>query len=122
MATDLTICVKQGEDVSRRVQLKTGDVPLDLSTYQNVTVQVKRAPLVTAKPMFEKVITTVSDGTKDGVITSPSNGEFVIRFTEEDTSYPVGDYFLVMILNGNGMSDIVSSTCCNQAIYRICTQ
>lgn len=122
MATDLTICVKQGEDVSRRVQLKTSDVPLDLSTYENVTVQVKRAPLVTAKPMFEKVITTISDETKDGVITSPSNGEFVIRFTEEDTSYPVGDYFLIMILNGNGMSDIVSSTCCNQAIYRICTQ
>lgn len=122
MATDLTICVKQGEDVLRRVQLKTGDIPLDLSSYQNVTVQVKKAPLVTAKPMFEKVITTVSDDTKDGVITSPSNGEFVIRFTKEDTSYPAGDYFFVMILNGNGMSDIVSSTCCNQAIYRICTQ
>ena len=122
MATDLTICVKQGEDVVRRVQLKTGDIPLDLSTYQNVTVQVKKAPLVTAKPMFEKVITDVSDETTVGRITSPSNGELIIRFTKEDTSHPAGDYFFVMVLNGNGVSDIVSSTCCNNAIYRICTQ
>jgi hypothetical protein len=122
MTTDLIICVKQGEDILRGVRLKAGGSPLDLSTYNNVTVQVKKAPLVKAQPLFEKVITDTSDENTQGRIVSPSNGEFKIRFTEEDTSYAPGDYFLVITLNGNGMSDIVSSNCCNQAIYRICTQ
>jgi hypothetical protein len=122
MATDLIICVKQGEDILRNVKLKAGGSPLDLSTYSNITVQVKKAPLIKAQPLFEKVITDTSDDNTNGRIISPSNGEFVIRFTKEDTSYSAGDYFLVIILNGNGMSDIVSSNCCNQAIYRICTQ
>lgn len=118
----IKICVKQGENIAIGFKIKQDGLPLDLSTFDNVTVIVKRAPYVNVEPMFEKVITTTSDSATVGQITSPITGELQVRFTEEDTSYYVGEYSFIMILNGNGSRDIISSDCNNEGIYVINNQ
>lgn len=123
MANVLTMCVKQGENISREVSITvSGGQPFDLTNYDNITVEVKKAPYEQFEPIFTKVITQDSDMDTMGRITNPSQGKFQIRFTEEDTSIPATDYYLIIYLNGNGSSDIISSNCCNNAIYRVCSQ
>lgn len=122
MAEVLTLCVKQGENISISVSLTSGGIPFDLTNYDNITVEVKKAPYEKFEPIISKVITADSDMNTLGQITNPSQGIFQIRFTEEDTSYPATDYYLIIYLNGNGNSDIISSDCCNSAIFRICPQ
>ena len=122
MGNKLVICIKQGENISKQITIKSGDSPLDLSTYDNITVDVKKSPYEQYEPIIHKVITTISDDRTTGRITDPTNGILQVRFTEEDTSFPPNDYYLIIYLNGNGNSDIISSKCCDNAIYRICTQ
>ena len=118
----IKVCVKQGEDILIGFKIKQDGSPLDLSTYDNITVIVKKAPYVTVPPMFEKVITTASDLATVGQITSPTDGEVRVRFTEEDTSYHVGEYAFIMVLNGNGSKDIISSDCNNEGVYIVDNQ
>ena len=79
MANKLVICVKQGENVSRQITIKTGDEPLNLSTYDNITVEVKKAPYESYEPIVRKVITAVSDIDTIGQITDPTNGILQIK-------------------------------------------
>lgn len=122
MANKLIISVKQSENISKQVTIKQDGNPLDLSSYNNVTVEVKKAPYEKIEPIIQKVITTSSDDRTIGRITDAQAGILQIRFTEEDTNFPPNDYYLIIYLNGNGNSDIISSKCGSDAIYRICTQ
>lgn len=85
-----------------------------------------------------------SDINVAGQITSPSTGEFQIHLNEKDTSFNTGDYYLIISLeqytnkvNSDGeymydddnnpimevsYCDIISSECCNSAIYKVCEQ
>lgn len=122
MGNKLIICVKQSENISKQITIKSDGSPLDLTTYDNVTIEVKKAPYEQYEPIIQKVITTTSDDGTTGRITDPTNGILQVRFTENDTNYPPNDYYLIIYLNGNGNSDIISSECCCSAIYRVCTQ
>lgn len=122
MGNKLVICVKQSENIVKQITIKAGDSPIDLNAYDNVTVDVKKAPYKQYEPIIHKVITTSSDADTVGQITDPTNGILQVRFTQEDTSFPPNDYYLIIYLNGNGSSDIISSECCCNAIYRVCTQ
>lgn len=155
----LKLKVKQGEEKSIGFTIKQNNEPMSL---ENLTVhfQVKLDPTVSSKPIINKYITTnnayaiynidgekvniPSDINKAGQITNPTNGVFQVHLDERDTSFPIGDYYLIISIeeyedkldeDGNVMYDddnhiiktisrcnIISSNCCNNAIYKICEQ
>lgn len=118
---ELILPVKQGEELNVGFTIKEEGNPMDLSDY-GVRVQVKRVPLVKSPAIIDKLITTTSDINTVGQINYPQQGQLVIHLKKEDTSHPVGDYSLIISLEADNYSDIISSKCCNKAIYRICEQ
>ena len=119
--SELVLAIKQGEELNRGFTIKAGGSPMDLSSY-TIRFQVKRTPLVGAPAIIDKRITTTSDINEVGQITYPLQGQFIVHLKEEDTSFPTGDYSLIISLEGEDYIDIISSKCCNKAIYKICKQ
>lgn len=119
--SELILPIKQGEELNVGFTIKQDGQAMDLSDY-TVRVQVKKVPLVTYPSMIDKEITVSSDINTVGQITAPQQGQFVIHLTLEDTSFPIGDYSLIISLEADNYIDIVSSKCCNKSIYRICEQ
>lgn len=118
---ELILPVKQGEEINVGFTINQGDNPMDLSSY-TVRFEVKRSPLATAKPIISKDITTVSDSNTIGIIDAPMNGKFFVHLLPEDTSYPIGDYYLIIALVAPHTNDIISSGCCSGAKFKICEQ
>lgn len=119
--SELILPIKQGEELNVGFTIKQDGNVMDLTDYI-VRVQVKKVPLVTYPAMIDKEITTNSNINEVGQINFPQQGQFVIHLKKEDTSYPPGDYNLIISLEQPGYTDIISSKCCNKAIYRICEQ
>lgn len=117
------ITIKQGEAKSIGFTVLAGEVPMDLTDW-TISFEVKKQPYETVEPFISKNITTTSDPAIDGMITNPNGGQFKVRLNEEDTGYPVGKYYLIITLMGgiDDSKDIVSSQCCQTAIFRICKQ
>lgn len=118
---ELKLKVKQGEEINVGFTIKQDGNIMDLSNY-TVHFQVKKVPLVTAPAIIDKLITTTSDINTIGQINYPQQGQFVVHLLEEDTSFPTGEYSLIVSLEGENYIDIISSECCNKAIYKICEQ
>ena len=119
MQNRIKLCVKQGEEFNRAFTIYSGDNPLDLTNY-TIKFTVKSVPLAKAKSLIDKEITTSSDINTVGRINYPLQGKFFVHLSKEDTSLPIGDYTLDISLNSDHFSDIISSTCCTSAIYRVC--
>ena len=119
--SELKLPVKQGEEINVGFTIKEGGNPMDLSDY-TIHFQVKKVPLVNAPALVDKLITTVSDMNTIGMINYPQQGQFVVHLQEKDTSFPPGEYALIISLEQEGLIDIISSKCCNKAIYKICEQ
>lgn len=119
--SELKLPVKQGEELNIGFTINQDGNPMDLSDY-TVHFQVKKVPLVNAPALVDKLITTVSDINTIGMINYPLQGQFVVHLTEEDTSYPPGEYALIIAIEAENFVDIISSKCCNKAIYKICEQ
>lgn len=113
--------VKQGEELNIGFTIKQGGQPFNLSGY-NVLVQVKNNPTVKSKAIVDKIITTVSDGTDVGIIDYPNQGQFTLHLTKEDTSHPIGEYYLIIAIQNDNEENIISSTNCTTAVYEICAQ
>lgn len=113
--------VKQGEELSIGFTIKQGGHPFNLSGY-NVLVQVKNNPTVKSKPLVDKIITTVSDDTDQGIINNADGGQFILRLKKEDTSLPIGEYYLIIAIKNDNEENIISSTNCTTAVYEICEQ
>lgn len=119
--SELRLCIKQGEEINVGFTINTDGSPMDLSEY-NIRFQVKKAPLEKAEPIIDKLITTTSDINTIGNITDPTSGQFVVHLSKEDTSFPTMEYSLIIALEQDGLLDIISSKCCNKAVYKICEQ
>ena len=119
--SELKVAVKQGEELNIGFTIKEDGSPMDLSSY-TVRFQVKKVPLVNAPAIVDKLITSTSDINNVGQITYPLQGQLVIHLKEEDTSFPPGEYALIIALEAPNYIDIISSKCCNKAIYKICEQ
>ena len=119
--SELILNVKQGEEINVGFNIKENGVAMDLTEY-NIRFQVKQAPLEKVRPIIDKLINTTSDMNTVGMITDPTDGRFVVHLTKEDTSFPNTEYSLIISLEQEGLIDIISSKCCNKAIYRICEQ
>lgn len=119
--SELKLPVKQGEEINVGFTIKQGNSPMDLSNYA-IHFQVKRTPLEKAPAIIDKIITVVSDMNEVGQINYPQQGQFIVHLKQEDTSFPTGDYSLIIALEQEGLIDIISSKCCNKAIYKICEQ
>lgn len=117
----IKLCVKQGEELNRSFTIKQNGNPLSLYDTK-VRVQIKNIPTEKAKPLFDKLITTVSDINNEGVIDQPDAGHFILHLNKEDTSHPIGEYYLVISLEDYKYSNIISSNCCGNAMYYICEQ
>ena len=113
--------VKQGEELNIGFTIKQGNQPFNLSEY-NVLVQVKNNPTVKSKAIVDKIITTVSNGDDVGIINEPNLGEFMLHLNKEDTSHPIGEYYLIIAIQNENEENIISSTNCTTAIYEICEQ
>lgn len=118
---ELILKIKQGEELNIGFTIKAGDSQMDLTGY-NIRFQVKEVPLEKSRPLINKLITTVSDMNEEGMITYPDQGQVVVHLKKEDTSFPTGDYSLIVALEGENYYDIISSKCQGKAIYRICEQ
>jgi len=118
---ELKVNIKQGEELNIGFTIRQDGVPLDLSDYK-VLFQVKRSPLESAKAIVDKVITTTSDINNEGIINYPQQGQFIVHINKEDSSFPTGEYSLIIALDAPHLTDIISSKCCNKATYRICEQ
>lgn len=121
MSNELILAVKQGEELNRGFTIKAGGNALDLSDY-TVRFQVKRVPLENSPSIIDKEITIVSDDNIVGRINNPQQGQFFVHLTKEDTSFAPSDYSLIISLEADNFIDIISSKCCNKAIYKICQQ
>ena len=119
--SELKIAVKQGEELNIGLTINEEGSPLDLSDF-NIRFQVKKVPLVNAPAIVDKLITTTSDITTVGQITYPLQGQLEVHLGLEDTSFPPGEYALIIALEGENYVDIISSKCCNKAIYKVCEQ
>ena len=119
--SELKLPVKQGEEINVGFTIREEGNPMDLSSY-SIHFQVKKAPLVTAPAIVDKLITTTSDINTVGMINYPLQGQFVVHLGVEDTSFPTGEYSLIIALEQEGLIDIISSKCCNKAVYKICEQ
>ena len=119
--SELKVAVKQGEEINVGFTINQGGDPMDLSSY-TIRFQVKRTPLVNAPAIISKDITTVSDSNTIGIIDGPLNGKFFVHLLPEDTSYPTGEYSLIISLVAPHTNDIISSGCCNGAKFKICEQ
>ena len=119
--SELKVAVKQGEELNLGFTIKEEGNAMDLSSY-TIHFQVKKVPLVNAPALIDKYITTTSDINTVGMINYPLQGQFVVHVTEEDTSFPPGEYALIIALEADNFVDIISSKCCNKAIYKICEQ
>lgn len=113
--------VKQGEELNISFTIKQGNNPFNLSGY-NVLVQVKNNPTVKSKPLVDKVITTTSDANDIGIISYPDLGEFNLHLNKEDTSFPIGEYYLIIAIKNENEENIISSSNCTTAVYEICAQ
>lgn len=118
---ELILPIKQGEELNIGFTIKQDGNIMDLTDY-TIRFQVKKVPLVNYPSMIDKEITTGSDINDVGQINYPEQGQFVVHLKVEDTSYPPGDYALIISLEQPGYVDIISSKFCNKAIYRICEQ
>lgn len=127
MSGKLILKVKQGEDKSVGFTIKQNGSVMPLGNY-TVHFQVKKTPTLQSKPIIDKYITTTSDINTIGQITEPTNGKFQVHLNIEDTSFSPSDYYLIISLEQYNETeeliycDIISSECCNSAIYRICEQ
>lgn len=121
MADTLVVKVKQGEELALDFTINQGGAPMDLSEYQ-IAFQVRKAPLEKLTPIIDKLITTTSDFYTVGQIVYPQNGRFTVHLGEEDTKFPVGEYYLVVALAREGEFNIISSPCCSSGKYIICEQ
>ena len=118
---ELRLPVKQGEELNVGFTIRQNNEPMDLTDY-NIRFQVKKAPLVSAQPIVDKLITISSDDNTIGRINYPQQGQFFVHLTIEDTSFPTGEYSLIIALEQPGLVDIISSKFCNKAVYKICEQ
>ena len=119
--SELRLPVKQGEEINVGFTINKNGNPMDLSNY-TVHFQVKKVPLVDAPAIVDKLITTVSDMNTVGMINQPLQGQFTVHLGVQDTSFPPGEYALVIALEAENFVDIISSKCCNKAVYKICEQ
>lgn len=119
--SELIIPVKQGEELNIHFYVRQDGNLMDISDY-NIHFQVKKAPLEAAQCIIDKIITVDSEYNDVGRITDPQEGSFIVHLTKHDTSFPIGDYALVISLEADNYIDIISSKCCNKAIYKICEQ
>ena len=114
-----------GFTLLEKVYSPSGDTyeerPVNL-TDQAIEVKVKMAPYDKLPALISKLVTSDSDNTIDGMINNPTQGEFVVYFTQEDTvKLPPNDYALIMRLIGNGTSVYhLSGDGNNYAIFRVC--
>lgn len=128
--------VKQGEELNFGFTIKGQKYdsvteeyiyePIDLTEY-NVRFQVKRTPVLRAKPIIDKLIELPKSppGIEPyaiGEIYDAENGKFYVHLTKEDTSFNTGEYYLIISLVSLHNDDIVSSNCCNSAKFIICEQ
>lgn len=118
MTEYLKLCVKQGEELDVQFNIKNNNNPLDLTNY-GIRFMVKKVPLVTSEPIINKFITTTSEANDVGIINNPNNGGFKVHLKTEDTSFAIGEYSLIIQLEKDNYIDIISSNCCNKAIYKI---
>lgn len=100
---------------------ETEQVPIDLTNY-TVQFRVKAAPYYKLENLIQKDITTTSDSQTVGVITNPTDGEFQVQLTMEDTlKLPPAEYALCIYLNNNGYMTNISGEGNRYAIFRVCT-
>lgn len=121
MSSKLIVPIKQGEELNVAFTVKGNDMPLDLSGY-TIKFIVKRVPLENFPSIIDKTITETSDPDTVGYIMQADQGLIVVHLTKEDTSFPTGDYSLIIAMEADNYYDIISSMSCGSAVYRICEQ
>ncbi len=85
--------------------------PLNLNPY-SIRFRILGSATADAKVLVEHLITQNSLESEDGVITDPSNGDFVITVTKEDTNIiGLGNHPIeIMILDAETLEEVYALT------------
>ena len=79
----LTIKIKQGESKGFSFSLTQNDIPVDLSN-STIVLQVRESLEDTGEYLISKTISINSDVDEDGIIFSPTTGEFLFKINDTD--------------------------------------
>lgn len=79
----LTIKIKQGESKGFSFSLSQNDIPVDL-TGSTIALQVRENIDDTGEYLISKTISIGSDVDEDGIIFSPTTGEFLFKINDTD--------------------------------------
>lgn len=103
--------------------IKQNGQPMDLTNY-NIVFMVKFAPYYTLPDIIKKTITLDSDTATVGRITDPTQGQFTVQITDEDTiKVPPNEYSLMLNLveTTSNIVTKLSGEGNKYAIFRVCT-
>lgn len=95
--------------------------PFDL-TGLTVEFQVKVAPYFKLPSIIDKIISETSDNTTVGTIYNPSEGQFSVIITEDETLLNPYDYALIVTVIDQDTKYIISGEGNTSGIFRVCKQ
>lgn len=114
------LLIKQGEQRSYIFNITNADTtPLDLSG-KEILVEIKKYPLYKVKPLIEITLSNINNG--NGYINDPTNGQFTLTLTENESSLNPAEYYLIITMISGSEKIIISGEGDLSGILKICRQ
>lgn len=114
------LLIKQGEQRSYIFNITNSDgTPLDLSS-REILVEIKKYPLYKVKALIEITLTNVDQG--NGYINDPTNGQFTLTLTENESSLNPAEYYLIITMISGSERIIISGEGDLSGVLKVCRQ
>ena len=114
------LLIKQGEQRSYIFNITNADTtPLDLSG-KEILVEIKKYPLYKVKALVEITLSNIDNG--NGYINDPTNGQFTLTLTENESSLNPAEYYLIITMISGSERIIISGEGDLSGILKVCRQ
>lgn len=114
------LLIKQGEQRSYIFNIANADTtPLDLSG-KEILVEIKKYPLYKVKALVEITLSNIDNG--NGYINDPTNGQFTLTLTENESSLNPAEYYLIITMISGSERIIISGEGDLSGILKVCRQ
>lgn len=114
------LLIKQGEQRSYIFNITNADAtPLDLSG-KEILVEIKKYPLYKVKALVEITLSNIDNG--NGYINDPTNGQFTLTLTENESSLNPAEYYLIITMISGSERIIISGEGDLSGILKVCRQ
>lgn len=115
------LVIKQGEQRSYKFNITDKDkTPIDLSS-SSIEIQIKEYPLYKVKSIIDIELT--NEITQNGYINNPTEGQFTLTITEQQSGSLIPkEYYLIIILVTGDNRVIISGENQASGILVVCRQ